>query len=203
VCFSDSCMIRARLVPTQLSPDIPVQTFRHTVSLGRQVICEERKRSRAKACRYAKHVRARGFEKGYQEGLAAAQAECAAALQALRNCYEEAINAAKSDTQALATNLAERIIDTTLMARPEVLLAWIQESLQILKRARSLHLAFQPRYQGIMEQVSEHLPDGVTIQADPSLTEADFILSSESGGVEFSWRDILRERPHYSPQEAQ
>jgi flagellar biosynthesis/type III secretory pathway protein FliH len=196
-------MIRARLVPTQLSPDIPVQTFKHTMTLGRQVICEERKKSRAKACRYAKHIRARGFAQGYKEGLAAAQAECAAALQALRNCYEEAINSAKSDTHALAINLAERIIDSTLLARPEVLLAWIQESFEILKRARSLRLSFHPRYQGIMHQVSKHLPDGIALQADSSLTDADFILSSEHGGVEFSWRDILHERPRCSADEAQ
>jgi flagellar biosynthesis/type III secretory pathway protein FliH len=196
-------MIRARLIPNQLSPDIPVQAFKHTITLGRQVICEERKRSRAKAYRYAKHIRARSFAKGYNEGLAAAQAECTAALQALRNCYEQAINAAKSDTHALATNLAERIIDSTLLMRPEALLAWIHESLQILKRARSLHLLFQPRYGDIMQQVSKHLPDGITIEADPSLTDVDFILSSENGGVEFSWRDILHERPSHNTHKAQ
>lgn len=184
-------MIRTQLNPTQLSPDISVQTFSHTLALGRQSICEERKRSRSKACRYAKRIRARGFSRGYSDGLSAAQAECTATLQALRSCYEDAINAAKSDAQALATNLAELIIDRTLLSRPEVLLAWIEESLQILKRTRSLHLSFHPRYKGVMQQLSERLPDGISVQADSSLTDTDFIVRSEHGGVEFSWRDVL------------
>jgi flagellar biosynthesis/type III secretory pathway protein FliH len=196
-------MLKARLVPTQLAPDITVQTFKQTIKLGRSVLCEERKKSRHKACRYAKHIRARGFSKGYQEGLAAAQEECAAALRALRSCYEDALSAAKHDAHALATALAERIIDSTLLERPEVLLAWIQESLQMLKRSRTLHLSFQPRYSGVMQQVMPHLPEGITAQADSSLTEADFIMNGESGGVEFSWRNILQDNQISFSQGAQ
>lgn len=193
-------MIRARLNQTKLSADIPVQTFRQTIALGRQVICEERKRSRVKACRYARHIRAHGFTRGYTDGVAAAQAECIAVLQGLRHCYEEAINAAKSDTQALAKELAERIIDSTLFSRPEVLLMWIQECLQILKRSRSLHLSFNPLYQGVMQRISEQLPAGINLKLDPSLTNTDFILSSDQGGIEFCWRDILNEPTTYKAQ---
>jgi flagellar biosynthesis/type III secretory pathway protein FliH len=196
-------MLRARLNPTQLAPDISVQTFKQTVSLGRAVLSEERKKSRQKACRYAKHIRSRGYSKGYHDGLAAAQEECAAALRALRSCYEDALTAAKHDAHALATALAERIIDSTLLERPEVLLAWIQESLQMLKRSRALHLSFQLRYAGVMQQVMPHLPEGITAQADASLTEADFIMSGESGGVEFSWRNILHDPQPSSAQGAQ
>jgi len=193
-------MLQARLIPTQLAPDVTVQTFKRTIQIGRKVLCDERKRSRQKACRYAKHIRERGFAKGYQEGLAAAKAECEATLRALRNCYEDAINAAKSDTHALATSLAERIIDTSLLERPEVLLAWIQEALQLLRRSRNLHLSYQPRYASVMQQVLNHLPQNITASADPCLLEADFTINSDSGGIEFSWRNALQD--HLSPQQS-
>lgn len=188
-------MIRARLRSTSLAPDISVQAFKQTVNLGRSVVCHERKRSRHKAYRYAQYVRARSFARGYQEGLAQAQHECLAALQALRNCYEDALSAAKNDAHALATALAERIIDSSLIERPEVLMAWIQEGLQVLKRARTLHLSYQPRYTAMMERIAPHLPQGITTTADGSLGEADFVISSESGGIEFSWRGILHDKP--------
>lgn len=191
-------MLRARLLPTQIAPDVTVQTFKDTVTLGRQVLSEERRRSRQKAHRYARHIRERGFTKGYQEGLAAAQAECTAALRALRSCYEDALTAARNDTHALATSLAERIIDSTLLERPEVLLAWIQESLQLLKRSRNLQISFQPRYSGVMQQIAAHLPQGITAQVDPALTDADFAINGDSGGVEFSWRNALSD--HVSPR---
>jgi flagellar biosynthesis/type III secretory pathway protein FliH len=186
-------MIRARLVTTRPSADISFESFRNTITLGRAAICQERKRSRNKACRYAKFIRSRGFTTGYAEGLATAQAECTAALHAIRSCYEDAVDSARGDTHALAIALAERIIDSALRERPELLLAWIQESLLILKRSRSLHLTFQPQYRGVMQHISKDLPNGITVQEDPSLTDADFIISNEHGGVEFSWRDTLHE----------
>ena len=196
-------MLRARLVPTQIAPDVPVQTFKDTVGLGRQVLAKERQRSRQKAHRYARHIRERGYSKGYQEGLAAAQAECAAALRAIRSCYEDALTAAKHDTHALATTLAERIIDSTLLERPEVLLAWIQEALQLLKRSRNLHISFQPQYCGVMQQIAEHLPQGITAHVDPALTDADFAINGDSGGIEFSWRNAISDRLSPNSQGAQ
>jgi flagellar biosynthesis/type III secretory pathway protein FliH len=179
-----------------LAPEIPVQTFRDTIKLGRGIISDERRRSRLKALRYAKKIRSRGFNRGYQAGLAAAQGECLVMLQALRGCYEDAVVAAKSDTIALATALAERIVDTTLLERPEVLLAWIEEGLGVLKRSRSLHLSFQPRYQALIEHIQMRLPDTITAEADASLSDSDFVIRSEIGGVEFSWRSVLK-HPEY------
>jgi hypothetical protein len=186
---------RANLA-TNWASDIPVQTFRDTIRLGRQVISDERRRSRQKALRYAKKIRSRSFNSGYQAGLVAAQGECLVMLQALRGCYEEAVVTARGDTLALATALATRIIDTTLLERPEVLLAWIEEGLGVLKRARSLHLVFQPRYEVVMRTIAARLPNTITTQADPSLTDADFAIRSEIGGVEFSWRSALGHSEH-------
>lgn len=196
-------MLRARLLPTQIAPDVTVQTFKDTVTLGRQVLSEERRRSRQKAHRYARHIRERSFSKGYQDGLAAAQAECTAALRALRSCYEDALTAASNDAHVLACSLAERIIDSTLLERPEVLLAWIQESLRLLKRSRNLHISFQPRYSGVMQQIAEHLPEGITAQVDPKLIDADFAIAGDSGGVEFSWKNALSDHVRPSSQGAQ
>ena len=174
-----------------LNPDIPLTTFKETVRLGRQVISDERKRSRRKALRYAKAIRSRSFNKGYQAGLLAARNECAQTVGALRGCYQEALLTAKGDTLALATALAERIIDSTLIEKPETLLVWIEEGLSVLSRARDIHLAFNPRYEGVMRHLEQHLPETIRIHADPSLSDADFIIRSELGGIEFSWRNAL------------
>lgn len=194
--------IRTRIVPPTLQSDTSVQAFRHTIKLGRKMIGEERTKSRQKARRYAQYMRTRSFQKGYEEGLQAAQEQCKAALHALRSCYEDAIHAATSDTQAMATALAERIIGSTLLEHPEVLVAWVHEALQLLKRSKTLHISFHPQYNNIMQQVLAELPEGITAHSDPSLTDSDFFIQADSGGVEFTWRNIITESIPQWPQES-
>lgn len=186
-------MINARLLPTSLPPDLSIKNYRAIIEGGRNQIAQQQNRSRGKALTYARHIRAKGFNKGYQEGLEAARAECLQAMRAMRECYEQALDAARQDALAIARNLAEKIVDTTLLGHPEALLAWIQQSTAILKRGRNLNLSYHPRYEAMLHQIAPHLPSGITISSDPNLSDSDFVLQSDSGGVEFSWRTALND----------
>jgi flagellar biosynthesis/type III secretory pathway protein FliH len=163
------------------------------MSLGRSILGQERRRSRQRALHYAALVKSRGFSKGYQEGLASAHRECAATLEALRNCYEGALALAAKDTHTLAVHLAERIVDRALMQHPEILFAWIEHCLGILRRSRTLQLSFKPQYEEVMLHVTQQLPPGLVVRSDASLTKADFIISGDNGDIEFAWRKALEE----------
>jgi flagellar biosynthesis/type III secretory pathway protein FliH len=186
-------MIQARLLPTSLQPETSLESYRNLIAQGRQVIAQERLKSRKKALGYARHIRERGYHDGYAAGLAAAQHNCQSAIDALKARYDEALSAAKADVQQLAQTLAEHIVNKALLERPEALARWINDSVNLLKRSRTLKLSYNPRYESIMEQVAEKIPQGVVAYSDSSLTDTDFVLEADSGGVEFAWKKVIEE----------
>ncbi len=179
-------------MPAGITHDLSASALRQTIKLGRTTIAQERKRSRAKSARYSRYIRRRGFSQGYQEGLAQGRNECIDLIKGLRGCYEDAINAAANDTLALATSIAEKIIDTTLTTRPEALMAWISEGLSLLKGSREIHIALNKRYLNIINEISPLLTSGVSIRVDRELSETDFIIEGSRGGIEFSWRSTIQ-----------
>jgi flagellar biosynthesis/type III secretory pathway protein FliH len=185
-------MFKAKLMPAGIIQDLSVSALRQTIKLGRTTIAQERKRSRAKSARYSRYIRRRGFGQGYQEGLAQGRNECIDLIKGLRGCYEDAINAAANDTLALATSIAQKIIDTTLTTRPEALMAWISEGLGLLKDSREIHIALNKRYLNIINEISPLLTSGVSIRVDRELSEADFIIEGSRGGIEFSWQSAVQ-----------
>jgi flagellar biosynthesis/type III secretory pathway protein FliH len=185
-------MFRAKLMPAGITHDLSVSALRQTIKLGRTTIAQERKRSRAKSVRYSRYIRRRGFSQGYQEGLAQGRNECIDLIKGLRGCYEDVINAAANDTLALATSIAEKIIDTTLTTRPEALMAWISEGLSLLKGSREIHIALNKRYLNIINEISPLLTSGVSIRVDRELSETDFIIEGSRGGIEFSWQSAVQ-----------
>jgi flagellar biosynthesis/type III secretory pathway protein FliH len=185
-------MIRARLLPTSLQPEISLETYRNLIAQGRQVIAQDRTKSRRKALQYAHHIRERGYKNGYEAGLQAAHDDCQAALHALRARYEDALLAARADALALAQSLAEQLVDRAFLETPEALARWINDSIALVKRSRTLKLTYNPRFEPIMQRILERIPQGVTASPDPTLQELDFVLEGEMGGVEFAWKDIMK-----------
>jgi flagellar biosynthesis/type III secretory pathway protein FliH len=188
-------MIKARLVPTLPRQDLAVGAYREIIQEGRKALAASRHASRTKALRYAKHIRSRGFSKGYKDGLATGSAECKAAVEELRHYYQRALDSAQEDIYALARELATQIVDTTLAERPEIFTAWILQALTALKHSRSLHLRFNPRYQKLLECITAQLPEGISACLDPAIGSIDFRLEGEIGGVEFAWRDLITGTP--------
>lgn len=186
----------AHIHAAPLSLELAITNFRKIVSGARHELAKERVRSRHKALKHAKRVRSRSFIAGYSAGIAAAQTEISALLSALRNCYEDVVNKAQDDTHALALEIAGQIIDTTLIKDPGALISWINQGLRILKSSQNIELSLHPRYSEIVQAIKEALPLGISTAIDPLLDERDFVLkdisSSRGGGLEFSWREVLR-----------
>lgn len=184
-------MIKARLVSTPLKQDLGIGAYRQVLREGRKAIAASRQASRAKALRYAAFIRARGFTRGYQEGLAAGKAECSAAIEGLRSCYHKALDSAHNDIQQIARELASQIIDTAIIEKPEIFALWIKQATTALKRSKALHLTLNPRYETLLGYVTTQLPEGTTTSLDPAIGSIDFKLDGELGGVEFAWRDVV------------
>jgi len=195
-------MFKAKLIPAGLCHDLSVSALKETIKLGRKTIADERVRSRQKAARYSRYIRQRGFNRGYQEGLSLARSECVDIIKGLRSCYEEALSTASNDTLALATSIAEKIIDTALTTRPEALMAWISEGLSLLKGSREIHIALNKRYLNIIKEISPLLAPGVSIRVDRDLADTDFILEGSRGGIEFSWRSTIKSTPELNLEKA-
>lgn len=187
-------MIRARLRPPDVPPELSIVAYKNLIKEGRSKIAKQRLLSRKRAHSYARLVRRRGFNIGYMEGLAAAQEDYTQAMQALRLRYSTLLEAAQKDTLELAQGLAERFIEASALENPKILESWIQRSLETLKHSRKLIIKYHPRYERMMALLAQALPDGISIQLDTLLQDTDFTIQGASGGVEFSWRTAIRER---------
>lgn len=187
-------MIRARLRPTHIPPEIPLLAYKNLLKEGRSKIATERLRARKRAHSYARFVRQRGFSKGYMEGLAAAQADYTQAMHDLRLRYGTVVEAAQKDTIDLAQSIAERFIEASAIENPKILAKWIEESLTILKHSRQLLITYHPRYERMMPLLAPALPEGISIQADARLKDIDFTIQGAAGGIEFAWRDAIGDR---------
>jgi flagellar biosynthesis/type III secretory pathway protein FliH len=184
-------MIKARLVPAPLRQDLAIGAYREILQEGRKALSASRRASRAKTLRYAKHIRARGFSRGYQEGLKVSSSECKEAVEELRNCYQRVLDNAQQDLQVLAEQLASQIIDATIVVKPEIFAAWILEARNALKASKAFHLSLNPRYQNLLEHLATTLPEGIATRLDPTIGSLDFRLEGDVGGVEFAWRKAL------------
>jgi flagellar biosynthesis/type III secretory pathway protein FliH len=184
-------MIRATLTPPRLPLHMTLDVLRALIKNGRRELAQERKSSRLKAQRYAEFVRRRERLKAYQEGLSAAQNEIAGAVAAIRMHYEGALEAASEDAKAAAAAVAAQVIPAALMTDPAILSHWIAQALSLLRRSRTLQLTYNPKYHEIMQRVIPTLPAGISVSPDVTLTDRDFTLTGDLGGVEFSWQDAL------------
>jgi hypothetical protein len=93
----------------------------------------------------------------------------------------------------LAYHLAEEIVQQTFERHPETFLPLLSRALQILKRGRSFHLVYHPRYERSIQLLVPSLPPGIILRADTTLDRIDFTMSCEEGGVESAWREALSE----------
>lgn len=189
-------MIRARLRPTELQPETSIHAYQNLIRQGRAELANTRLRSRKRAVSHARFMKKRGYAQGYQAGVDEAKADCARAIEALRDAYSTALEAAQKDILATAQAMAERFIDRSLLENPEIMSSWIQQSIEVLKRSRPLTLHYHPRYERIMATVAPTLPTEVSARADSKLDGIDFTIAGEPGGVEFSWRESLRGGGH-------
>lgn len=147
------------------------------------------------------------FEQGFNEGIAAAQAELTL-QQAERDAAREAIELAlyRMDRQG-AVEMAERLRQTVLAlceqavlplaVEPAGLAARIARAVAMLQRAQDeKRVLLHPEDLAL---VASLLPAGLLVEADPSVERGALRIETPDGGVEdgpSQWRRILAEAFH-------
>lgn len=150
---------------------------------------------------------AEAFEQGFNEGIAAAQAELAL-QEAERAAASETIELAlyRMDQQG-AQEMAERLRQTVLAlceqavlplaVEPEGLTARISRAVAMLQRAQDeKRVLLHP---DDLALVATRLPPDLLVEADPSVERGGLRIETPDGGVEdgpSQWRRILDEAFH-------
>ncbi len=186
-------MIKAVVRGPGGTPLLPMDWCRSLVQIARSEADALSRAVRRRALHSARRIRERARRRGYEDGLRAAQNEVTQVLDGLRSRYSDAVSRAEQDTSSMAFHLAEVIIQQTFERQPETLLPLLSRALQILKRGRSFHLAYHPRYEKSIQLLTSSLPPGIHLQADATLDRTDFKMWCEEGGVESAWREALSE----------
>jgi len=184
-------MIRTTLHPPSPHLGLSLEVMRAILKEGRATLAQTRRASRAKALRYTLLARSRAYARGYQEGLQAATSDCRAAIAALAACHSDAQREAVLTGERLARQLATHIIDTALIAHPEIVAAWIQQALAQLAQSQVLRIDCNPRYKPVLDTISASLPHGVLLTTDPHVASIEFRVETTSGCIEFEWRDAI------------
>jgi hypothetical protein len=186
-------MIRAVVRGPGTTPLLPIEWCRSLVQTARSQADAISQSVRRRALHSARRIRERARKRGYEDGLRAARNEANEVLQGIRARYSEAVARAEQDTSSLAYHLAEEIVQQTFERHPETFLPLLSRALQILKRGRSFHLVYHPRYERSIQLLVPSLPPGIILRADTTLDRIDFTMSCEEGGVESAWREALSE----------
>lgn len=186
-------MITAVLKGTGTTPHLPIEWCRALVRSAREEAHEVSLRIRRRTVHLARRIRERARRRGYQDGLEAAKRETQEVLDGIRACYADVVSKAEQDALALAYQLAAKVVQHTLEQHPEALVPFLSKSLQILKRGRTFHISYNPRYERSIRLAAPSLPTGITLHADPGLKDIGFCLSCEEGAVESAWCEALRE----------
>jgi len=186
-------MVTALLREATSPPQLPIEWCRALVRTARHEAQEASRRIRRRACESCKRIRERSRRQGYQDGLLAARSEIARAISAIREQYTNAITQGERDSVRLAYHLAELVLQRNIEQKPELFANYLAKALDILRRGRKFHLSYHPRYENTITQAALVLPPETTLQADPSLTNVEFRLTSDEGAVESAWREALQE----------
>lgn len=128
-------------------------------------------------------ARADGYEAGYQEGLAAGQAEITrrverleGTLQALAQPLAECDEAVEQELLAIATALARQLVRRELQLQPDDIVPVIREAIAALPAASgTVEVRLHPDDAELVREALSIEPDAVawSLTADPELTHGD------------------------------
>jgi flagellar assembly protein FliH len=166
----------------------------------------ERNGAGARADEEAEQRRQAAYQQGLQEGLAAAQREMSAQLDAINGRVARTIeeltglrqrfrHEAEEDLVALALAIARRILNRELTIAPEALLGLVKAALEKID-GRELHsVRVRPEDAVMIQQHFEKmgLPRRVEVIGDPGLERGAAILDSSRGALDASVETQLAE----------
>lgn len=179
-------MIRARIIPPRAPQELSLSVAKEHMAQARSLANSQKSRTRRLIQRYSTWARRASYQRGYEEGLAAARHDVSELLAEIKRVYDTTVDTARLDVLEASRNLAQHIVDTALMEHPDVLMGWIQRALTVLKRSRALTLRYHPRLEVTLKQLAPRLPEQIQLVSDATLTSIDLAVQGESGGVEFS-----------------
>ena len=185
-------MITATLYPPRPTPETSLETYRYVLKKARKEQAELLIRARKRGKSYARKARESGYREGLARGLQEGKEQFSEALRGLVTHYERAIDRATDDVMAVAHRVVEHVIASYVEEHPQQLRQWILQSLENLKHSRGLTLTYNARYQNLFAPFAEEFERILHTVSDPSLRDVDFILETDTGGITFSWREMLR-----------
>lgn len=167
----------------------------------RQRAQEERKRVLAEAKEQARfceeEAKKRGFEAGYQEGMAAAQKECADTLAQARkvimDAHREKVRILQSSEQLLvnlALAVAEKIMHRACQEGSTFILSVVREAIRQVEDAKRVEIRVHPSELPLLKKhMKEIAQDGGLIQecvvhADPQIQPGGCVVQTEKGNVD-------------------
>ncbi len=193
-------MIKVSLSPPPPPDSEALEQGRAILLKARAIASQQASRTRSRAKRYACYVRRRGFDQGYREGLARAAESVERLAFEVRAQYSALCDLARKDAQELALQACEEVIDASLSQFPALLVPWLDQALDLMKRSRTLVVEFHPRYAEALRAWPGPLPAHVVMREGKPSQLHDFSISGELGGVHFSWREALKQRFHSCPE---
>ena len=197
-------MIKVALSPPTRSASEALEQGRAILGKARAMAGQHAARSRARAIRYARYVRRRGFNQGYHEGLARAGEAFERLALDVRAQYSVLCDLARRDAHELALQACEEVIDASLSRFPALIVPWLEQALELMKRSRALVVEFHPRYAEAFRNLPANLPAHLVMREGTPSQPHDFTITGELGAVHFSWREALKERFNSStPRSAQ
>ena len=186
-------MITARLREAPCAPELLFECHRLIVQETQREKARVLKQARKRARAHAQHARLVGHRSGIAQGEKTCRDEFRHIMELLQSTYREASRAAQHDIVSASSTLVEKIVGDCVTLNPMILERWISQALSQLTTTTTLTLRYHPQYAEPLARLISSPPSGLRLEADPDLHDKDFRIESTSGGIECSWRELLRD----------
>lgn len=181
-------------------PSIPYELAAHSgVALHQKTSQHLRTRIARFKDRAKKHLQRRreaAKRVGYQDGLVEGKAVFAKLTGDIIKCHHAAIEMAAERAKEIALRLADQLVQLHIDKLPESLLPLVNRATTLLRTSSNLVLLVHPRLHKSVESIRDLLPLGLRLEVNNAPGAPDFILASDSGAVEFAWREALAALAH-------
>jgi flagellar biosynthesis/type III secretory pathway protein FliH len=185
--------MKATLLPAATHSAHTIDWCRIFVRRTRRSLALKASAVRKRALSSRAHIQTRGFEKGYQDGLASAQATASTLLTSLLEITETRSALYREQVVASAVELAEQIIQRELTTNPEAYRSWLHQALGIMRGSMELHLHYAPEQAQIVQCLIKADYPHLKLIPDDSISPGELVLRGDTGGVRFAWRDALKQ----------
>jgi len=186
-------VITARLREAPCAPELLFECHRLIVQETQREKARVLKQARKRARAHAQHARLVGHRSGIAQGEKTCRDEFRHIMELLQSTYREASRAAQHDIVSASSTLVEKVVGDCVTLNPMILERWISQALLQLTTTTTLTLRYHPQYAEPLARLISSPPSALRLEADPTLRDQDFRIESTSGGIECSWRELLRD----------